>query len=417
MSNLKPTKRKYNTRSASTNKNIKLKEDNEILKKINVKGFKEKTKSSQALDEDYEVVMKGSSAIMPKALENKRRRDIENSVAKDITTYGKKKNCHTNSYSKKTTSSVELSRPTTPIDDEEHSRLTTPIDFVTSSVDIEHSELFTLTTSEQQHHETNSIYEKWENQLKDMLIKQGKQVRALYELHKLMNEKLSWIQSQIKKQTKSRDDLNPKEGYNAVYTQYFSEKMWPNFDEFKCGLENWLKKNHSSYLKEIGEQEWVNQFCSKHHALLLKKIKDIRGVHTAAVCSAIFKEFSVQLPSYSKKNLKKLYEWKKSDEIRECYNKLYDENDNVMESIARCAFSNILNDNESFDAIYIWGLCNRKKSYKTNGSIELSDSLKIVREETPELAVMKNKEIIEEDLEGDDEKNYDKKYEDLFYDQ
>ena len=28
---------------------------------------------------------------------------------------------------------------------------------------------------------------------------------------------------------------------------------------------------------------------------------------------------------------------------------------------------------------------------------------------------MKNKEIIEEDLEGDDEENYDKKYEDLFY--
>ena len=114
------------------------------------------------------------------------------------------------SYSKQTTSSVELSRPTTPIDDEEHSRPTTPIDFVTSSVDIERSGLFTLTTSEQQRHETNSIYEKRENQLKDMLIKQGKQVRALYELHKLTNEKLSWIQSQIKKQTKSRDDLNPK---------------------------------------------------------------------------------------------------------------------------------------------------------------------------------------------------------------
>jgi len=78
-----------------------------------------------------------------------------------------------------------------------------------------------------------------------MLIKQGKQVRALYELQKATNEKLSWIQSQIKKQTKSRDDLSPKvigEGYNTVCTQYFPEKMWPNFDEFKCGLENWLKK-------------------------------------------------------------------------------------------------------------------------------------------------------------------------------
>jgi hypothetical protein len=44
-----------------------------------------------------------------------------------------------------------------------------------------------------------------------MIIKQGKQIRALYELQKKTNEKLVSIDSQVKKQNKKNDtDLSPK---------------------------------------------------------------------------------------------------------------------------------------------------------------------------------------------------------------
>jgi hypothetical protein len=87
---------------------------------------------------------------------------------------------------------------------------------------------------EQLRHEINSKHEKRENQLESMLIKQGKQLRVLYELHKLTNEKLSWIQGQMKKQIKIQDtELSQKvfgvsififkqESYNYRYFNYLS---------------------------------------------------------------------------------------------------------------------------------------------------------------------------------------------------
>ena len=54
-------------------------------------------------------------------------------------------------------------------------------------------------------------HNKRETQLEAMLVKQGKQICALYELNKSINEKLTWIQGQIKKQNKNKDiDLSPK---------------------------------------------------------------------------------------------------------------------------------------------------------------------------------------------------------------
>lgn len=41
-----------------------------------------------------------------------------------------------------------------------------------------------------------------------------------------------------------------------------------------------------------------------------KKIKDIRGIHAAAVKNVIFKEFGVQLPINNKRNLNIIFEWK-----------------------------------------------------------------------------------------------------------
>ena len=51
-----------------------------------------------------------------------------------------------------------------------------------------------------------------ENQpLENLLIKQGKQIRALYELQKKTFEKVTWVQNQIKKQNNTNKlDLSPK---------------------------------------------------------------------------------------------------------------------------------------------------------------------------------------------------------------
>ena len=66
--------------------------------------------------------------------------------------------------------------------------------------------------NEKQRYESSHKHEKQEKQLENILIKQGKQIRVLYELHKVTDEKVSWIQAQIKKQIKDQEriDLSPK---------------------------------------------------------------------------------------------------------------------------------------------------------------------------------------------------------------
>lgn len=82
-------------------------------------------------------------------------------------------------------------------------------------------------------------------------------------------------------------------------------------------------------------------------------MKDVRGVHAAAVRNAIFKELGLQVTN-CKKNATSIVEWKKSSKVRECYNRLYDNNENVIENIARYAFPNISEKEESFNDIYVY---------------------------------------------------------------
>src|SRR6202161_128760 len=81
-------------------------------------------------------------------------------------------------------------------------------------------------------------------------------------------------------------------------------------------------------------------------------MKDLRGVHVAAVKTAIFKKFRLQV--ISKKNVKIIADWKKSKQVRECYQKLYDDDDNTIEKIAKRAFPSISEDDETFENIYIY---------------------------------------------------------------
>ena len=45
-------------------------------------------------------------------------------------------------------------------------------------------------------------------QIESILVKQEKQIRALYELHKSTNENVSWIQSQLKKQNDKNKNID-----------------------------------------------------------------------------------------------------------------------------------------------------------------------------------------------------------------
>ena len=87
----------------------------------------------------------------------------------------------------------------------------------------------------------------------------------------------------------------------------------------------------------------------------MRKMKDMRGVHVAAVKSAIFKEFGLQSISGNKrKSPQDITSWKNLPQVKECYNKLYDDNDNVIKNITKLAFPAISDTDESFQNIYIY---------------------------------------------------------------
>ena len=90
-------------------------------------------------------------------------------------------------------------------------------------------------------------------------------------------------------------------------------------------------------------------------------MKDMRRVNVAAVKSAIFKEFGLQSISSNKwKSPQNITSWKNLPQVKEYYNKLYDDNDNVIENITKFAFPAISDTDKSFQNIYIYtsAICN-----------------------------------------------------------
>jgi hypothetical protein len=45
--------------------------------------------------------------------------------------------------------------------------------------------------------------------------------------------------------------------------------MWPSYNEYKHGLETWLRSNHPKYLDEVGETSWTNSFAGNHHTMVI----------------------------------------------------------------------------------------------------------------------------------------------------
>ena len=84
-------------------------------------------------------------------------------------------------------------------------------------------------------------------------------------------------------------------------------------------------------------------------------MKDLRGISASAVRNAILKEFRLQIPSSRKKsNMVDILDWKKSKRVKECYIKLYDNDENVIKNIAKLTFPNITHEDESFNDFYVY---------------------------------------------------------------
>ncbi|UZO26421.1 uncharacterized protein OCT59_018646 [Rhizophagus irregularis] len=369
---------------------------------------KTKTSTNQHEVEEYEVFSQGTSM----SLEIKiyyliivmgKIDRLEKTVSRNIASYGIVLTSLPILSSRPTTpisepiltTLITESRPTIPIMELRPLTLTTEQEVIV--IDEEHNPSKKL--SEMKHHESNDKYSsklgKKIDKLEEILKKQSKQIRVLYELQKLTNNQTKWIQDQLRQQTKNNNDvdLTPKvfmEGYIQVCRKFFPSNLWSSFDDFKSELEKWFNLHHPNYLKEI-----------QH------KMKDLRAVR-----SAILKELGLQISSSKKKNTPvDISEWKRSQNVKECHYKLYDEDENVIENIAKQAFPTLPHDNELlFNDIYVY---TASDLLLNNESIELDDSISIIREEIPE---MKKKVVVEKDNEEEprSEKAFEQNFDELF---
>ncbi|EXX67854.1 hypothetical protein RirG_110590 [Rhizophagus irregularis DAOM 197198w] len=107
----------------------------------------------------------------------------------------------------------------------------------------------------------------------------------------MTHEKLTWLQNQTKaqKEKKKNTDLSDKEGCNSVCTKLFPDNMWPKYEEYEKGLEEWLGERHPNYLQEVNYREWNNCFSGRHHSSLMQKVKDLRGFNVTVVKNAVSK--------------------------------------------------------------------------------------------------------------------------------
>ena len=81
-------------------------------------------------------------------------------------------------------------------------------------------------------------------------------------------------------------------------------------------------------------------------------MKDIRGIHVAAVKNAIFSEFKLEVIKNRSKTT--VSEWKKTKKVKECYMRLYDNEDNVTNNITKRAFPNITEKDGSYYDVYVY---------------------------------------------------------------
>ena len=86
----------------------------------------------------------------------------------------------------------------------------------------------------------------------------------------------------------------------------------------------------------------------------MRKMKDMRGSHVSAVRTATFRKFGLQFASSRRKNSREILEWKRSEEVKSSYNKLFTD-EQLIEDITLSAFPSIVNANdERFNDMYVY---------------------------------------------------------------
>ncbi|CAI2190043.1 11980_t:CDS:2 [Funneliformis geosporum] len=119
----------------------------------------------------------------------------------------------------------------------------------------------------------------------------------------------------------------------------------------------------------------------------MHKMKDTRGINSAAVRNAISREFKIQLSSSNRqKSVSDILEWKNLKRVKDCHQKLFEDDYNAMEYIVKNVFTNVSDGNKSFLSIYAYtaAICDIDVLISRD-SIELSDSQAVLKEETPEI--------------------------------
>ena len=104
-----------------------------------------------------------------------------------------------------------------------HSRAETPVIAIDEEQDID--DLFEK-RFKTKHYASSEKCEKKIDGIEELLKKQSKQIRTLYELQKSTNEKITWIQNQLKQQTNNNNndiDLNSKVFIVNNFIFYFSK--------------------------------------------------------------------------------------------------------------------------------------------------------------------------------------------------
>ena len=83
-------------------------------------------------------------------------------------------------------------------------------------------------------------------------------------------------------------------------------------------------------------------------------MKDMRGSYVSAVRTATFRKFRLQFASSRRKNSWEILEWKRSEEVKSSYNKLFTD-EQLIEDITLSAFPSIVNANdERFNDMYVY---------------------------------------------------------------
>jgi len=83
-------------------------------------------------------------------------------------------------------------------------------------------------------------------------------------------------------------------------------------------------------------------------------MKNMRGSHVSAICTANFRKFELQFASSRHKNSREILEWKRSEEVKSSYNKLFTD-EQLIEDITLSAFPSLDSvTEERYNNMYVY---------------------------------------------------------------